>query len=406
MADGSSEGRRAMLDDAATATATATATTSTHVEGANDATATATATTVAMKTLPEAKLRELFECPLCLAVLRNPITTFCGHSFCDACLTRALKTAQVCPLCRAPCYLDMGFGLFGSGRRACNVTLEKAIQTLLPAESAANAADGAAGPGNASGATDKIGDGPDGSGQLGLFVLDDAYFGAPGRTVLLRVFEPRYLLLVSRCLSEGCRFGILPGWSARRGVVVRVDRARETHNRLQVFVEGTIESRFEIASGEVLREEPGTGGLYYAHARVVRDLPLTRDEDPAPLAARAHALVTMLASQLRPAQRQQLESVLGSTGGRPPSPHDPADLSFWLLSALAWPSSGTRSDVLFSPSVAHRLREAIRLLETPRSGPEAYFDALAPKPADAFPLSWNIFWVVGLAFCVVFLGFD
>lgn len=40
------------------------------------------------------------ECPLCLKILYRPVTTPCGHSFCQACLPRCLDHTNRCPTCR------------------------------------------------------------------------------------------------------------------------------------------------------------------------------------------------------------------------------------------------------------------------------------------------------------------
>eukprot|EP00466_Bigelowiella_natans_P001540 jgi/Bigna1/139953/aug1.53_g14661 len=51
--------------------------------------------------------REL-ECALCLKSLFDPVTTpECGHTFCRACLSRAVREKPNCPLCRHPlCKMD------------------------------------------------------------------------------------------------------------------------------------------------------------------------------------------------------------------------------------------------------------------------------------------------------------
>lgn len=49
--------------------------------------------------LPQDLLSDL-ECPLCLKLLYRPVTTPCGHSFCQACLPRCLDHTSRCPTCR------------------------------------------------------------------------------------------------------------------------------------------------------------------------------------------------------------------------------------------------------------------------------------------------------------------
>jgi hypothetical protein len=50
---------------------------------------------------------KLLECPLCLDLLCEPITTLCGHTFCRTCLVQALQQCRhVCPQCRESCHID------------------------------------------------------------------------------------------------------------------------------------------------------------------------------------------------------------------------------------------------------------------------------------------------------------
>ena len=58
---------------------------------------------------------DLFQCPICHDVLRDPVSiTNCGHDFCKHCIQDWLKIRPSCPICRAstnnhediqPCYL-------------------------------------------------------------------------------------------------------------------------------------------------------------------------------------------------------------------------------------------------------------------------------------------------------------
>jgi hypothetical protein len=46
-----------------------------------------------MKSLDE----EILNCPICFAMIEDPITTFCGHNFCHKCF---IQTKERCPVCR------------------------------------------------------------------------------------------------------------------------------------------------------------------------------------------------------------------------------------------------------------------------------------------------------------------
>ncbi|KAM4619181.1 E3 ubiquitin-protein ligase TRIM39-like [Polymixia lowei] len=45
---------------------------------------------------------EQFQCPICLDVLTDPVTTSCGHNFCKACITKYWDNADhcQCPMCK------------------------------------------------------------------------------------------------------------------------------------------------------------------------------------------------------------------------------------------------------------------------------------------------------------------
>lgn len=46
-------------------------------------------------------LTDVLECQLCYLLFYEPITTPCGHTFCRACFARSLDYSSKCPLCRA-----------------------------------------------------------------------------------------------------------------------------------------------------------------------------------------------------------------------------------------------------------------------------------------------------------------
>nr|XP_017100965.2 E3 ubiquitin-protein ligase RNF138-like [Drosophila bipectinata] len=52
-------------------------------------------------------LYEQYKCPICLMLLTEPVSTACGHVFCDQCLMMALHTGvPTCPICKA--YINTG----------------------------------------------------------------------------------------------------------------------------------------------------------------------------------------------------------------------------------------------------------------------------------------------------------
>jgi hypothetical protein len=47
-----------------------------------------------------------FTCPVCTELIYKPVTTPCGHTFCEACLGKALAYKPQCPMCRDACTLS------------------------------------------------------------------------------------------------------------------------------------------------------------------------------------------------------------------------------------------------------------------------------------------------------------
>ncbi|XP_075835338.1 E3 ubiquitin-protein ligase TRIM31-like [Microtus pennsylvanicus] len=55
------------------------------------------------------KLLEDVTCPICIEILRNPVTIDCGHNFCLQCIDQVGKTTEnlQCPLCKLPVNKNM-----------------------------------------------------------------------------------------------------------------------------------------------------------------------------------------------------------------------------------------------------------------------------------------------------------
>ena len=71
---------------------------------------------------------EILSCPLCLDVLFEPIATMCGHTFCRVCLGESLKRLKkACPVCRAPCMLDVA-------KTKENSMISQMVKDLFPSE--------------------------------------------------------------------------------------------------------------------------------------------------------------------------------------------------------------------------------------------------------------------------------
>lgn len=137
-----------------------------------------------------------FECPLCMRLLWNPTTTPCGHTFCKVCLDRVLDHNTCCPMCKSATLKS-----YLCERSEKNVTefIEYVMKKFLKDEYEERR---------------KIHEeemqssikNQTGSNQIPVFVCTLSY---PSISCPLHVFEPRYRLMIRRCMESGTRqFGM------------------------------------------------------------------------------------------------------------------------------------------------------------------------------------------------------
>ncbi|XP_051913906.1 LON peptidase N-terminal domain and RING finger protein 1 isoform X2 [Hippocampus zosterae] len=132
-----------------------------------------------------------FECPLCIRLFHEPVTTPCGHTFCKNCIERSLDHNLRCPLCKQPLqeYLK---------NRKYNITVVvlDIMDCLFPSQLAERKQIHEAEMAELSNLTKDI----------PIFVCTVAYPGVP---CPLHIFEPRYRLMMRRCMETGTKkFGM------------------------------------------------------------------------------------------------------------------------------------------------------------------------------------------------------
>ncbi|XP_027864754.1 LON peptidase N-terminal domain and RING finger protein 1 [Xiphophorus couchianus] len=132
-----------------------------------------------------------FECPLCIRLFFEPVTTPCGHTFCKNCIERSLDHNVRCPLCKQPLqeYLK---------NRKYNPTtlLQEIMEQLFPSQLADRKTVHDAEMAELSNLTKDI----------PIFVCTVAFPGVP---CPLHIFEPRYRLMMRRCMETGTKkFGM------------------------------------------------------------------------------------------------------------------------------------------------------------------------------------------------------
>ncbi|KAM8772410.1 LON peptidase N-terminal domain and RING finger protein 1 [Acanthopagrus schlegelii] len=131
------------------------------------------------------------ECSLCMRLFYEPVTTPCGHTFCKSCLERCLDHTPQCPLCKESLkeYL---------ARRKYMVTtvLDTLIKQYLSQEFAERT----------KAHVEETRELSDLTKNVPIFVCTMAYPTVP---CPLHVFEPRYRLMIRRCMDTGTRqFGM------------------------------------------------------------------------------------------------------------------------------------------------------------------------------------------------------
>lgn len=144
------------------------------------------------RTVPEGGLdTNDLECSLCMRLFYEPVTTPCGHSFCKSCLERCLDHMPQCPLCKESLkeYL-------ASRKYTVTKLLDTVIKQYLSEEYAARTRVH----------QEETKELSDLTKNVPIFVCTMAYPTVP---CPLHVFEPRYRLMIRRCMDTGTRqFGM------------------------------------------------------------------------------------------------------------------------------------------------------------------------------------------------------
>lgn len=132
-----------------------------------------------------------FECPLCTRLFFEPVTTPCGHTFCKNCLERSLDHNLRCPLCKQPLQ-----EYFKNRKYSITILLQTIMTSLFPSQLAEREEIHRAEMAELSNLTKEI----------PIFVCTVAY---PGIPCPLHIFEPRYRLMMRRCMETGTKmFGM------------------------------------------------------------------------------------------------------------------------------------------------------------------------------------------------------
>ena len=214
--------------------------------------------------LLESTHREV-DCQVCYNLMLDPVTTFCGHTLCRKCLARVLDHSQHCPVCRRDLDIPPSLHSVPSNKALINL-LDALCRDAVAARAEAVALE------ERGGETEL---------NTPLFICT---LGFPNQPTFLRVFEPRYRLMLRRSLEGNREFGMLmynryfepqgelgPVHFYHYGIMLRVHHS-------QLLADGTslVESRglyrFRVRAHGVF------DGYAVGNVERIEDVPLAEEE--------------------------------------------------------------------------------------------------------------------------------
>jgi len=202
------------------------------------------------------------ECNLCNRLFFEPVTTSCGHVFCRECLRRWLDHNYKCPMCR--------FSLFefvAIWKLEVSTLLDKLIRAFFPSEVEKRASSRLKEMEEFSSVANDTED------FIPIFICAVIL---PSRPLHLQIFEPRYRLMLRKCLeSGGAQFGMCAydpnDGFADYGTMVEIRNAYFVPDG-RAFVECWGGRRFKVLSKGV------RDGYSIAKVEWIRDVEIPMDQ--------------------------------------------------------------------------------------------------------------------------------
>jgi len=264
-------------------------------------------------------LRNEFVCALCFQLLYKPVSLNCTHLFCYECCVKALTYQSKCPICRQPNYCRP---------RNVHLSIEKTLQLVFPKEYGENRVN----PFEVECKTDHI----------PIFLLQSIL---PKQTLHLHIFEPRYRLMVQRCLEGNLRFGLQTN-NTKFGVEVQIESYEELPDgRSNLKIVGL--RRYKIL------EESNLDNYLFCKVEFVNDESCVNDED---LRSSLSSELTEWISMARTHYRSNLmDASLTALGD---VPEDWEEYTFWCAAVI-------NPSVLSYPGISNDVRlQVLTLMDT------------------------------------------
>nr|XP_017819586.3 LON peptidase N-terminal domain and RING finger protein 2 [Callithrix jacchus] len=260
-----------------------------------------------------------FECALCMRLLFEPVTTPCGHTFCLKCLERCLDHSPQCPLCK-----DKLSELLASRNFNITVLAEELIIRYLSDE-----------------LSDRKRIYDEEMSELSNLTRDVPIFvcamAFPTVPCPLHVFEPRYRLMIRRCMETGTRrFGMCLSAEhaglSEYGCMLEIKDVRTFPDGSSV-VDAIGISRFRVLNHRH-RDGYNTADIEYLEDERVEG---PEYEELAALHDSVHQQAVSWFASLQDRMREQILSHFGVMPEREPEPQSnpsgPA-WSWWILAVL------------------------------------------------------------------------
>lgn len=260
-----------------------------------------------------------FECALCMRLLFEPVTTPCGHTFCLKCLERCLDHAPHCPLCK-----DKLSELLATRNFNVTVLAEELIFQYLPDELADRKRI----------YDEEMLELSNLTRDVPIFVCAMAF---PTVSCPLHVFEPRYRLMIRRCMETGTkRFGMcLSAENAgisEYGCMLEIKDVRTFPDGSSV-VDAVGISRFRVLSHRH-RDGYNTADIEYLEDEKVEG---PEYEELAALHESVYQQAVSWFASLQDHMKKQILSHFGSMPDREPEPQSNSSgpaWSWWILAVL------------------------------------------------------------------------
>ncbi|XP_049819116.1 LON peptidase N-terminal domain and RING finger protein 3 isoform X2 [Aethina tumida] len=283
------------------------------------------------------------ECILCSRCLMEPVTTGCGHTFCRDCLTRVLDYGLSCPLCKSQLTVsDYARGYTMALGRAITFLARKEFDERISVTLEEGIVFGK-------------------NSDIPVFVCTTAF---PNVACPLYVYEPRYRLMVRRCLHSPTKLFAMAakdsnGFSSYGTVLKIKDAVTLNDGRFILTTVGL--RRFKVLS----RSEQD--GYDTAKVQYIQDSAVSADklQELIGLHCKVYGKATKWISSLKPKVMSEVERLIGQM---PPieanwtSLPDGPSWTWWLMPLLPL-SSKLQIGFLSTTSLDKRLRAIDKMLE-------------------------------------------